>query len=219
MERLVIGFTGIAGAGKTTSVDVLKELLPNKTIVEVALASKLKQVLSEIFNVDSKFLNDPVLKEEEFNNPIFLNTDFINEVFYGFGVKDQDFDKHVRPHIGKILLSFRELMQYVGTDILRNYDSEIHCKKMLEQVNSLKSNELPIISDIRFTSEYEFCKNNFSNFKCFYLERFSSATNSRHISELEVKDIAKYCLKVDNKGNKLELKQQWDSILKSLNIT
>lgn len=212
----IIGITGTKNSGKSTSSELITELM-NGQCQEIQIAKKLKDACQEVFSLDRKFLYDPKLKDKELQKPIFLEKSNIYPLFNYFGIKEGqlDYDKFVRPHIGKICLTPRELLQYCGSQILRKYDNDILVSSILPDLSTEKLN---IISDVRLKHEYVFLKNRFRmTFECFYIERFRMP-RLEHETEKEVLDIAKLVKKVDNKGSILELKDLWSIELKFLKI-
>lgn len=196
MKNGIIAFCGSKFSGKSTSANILKDLLPGMT-EELAFAAHLKTTCSKVFNVDMKYFLDPKLKEVELEAFVVLKAKEIQQIFTEFDVKDTDFDKHVRPHIGQVLDTPRSLLQYVGTEILHPIDPLIHAKITIAKKDP---NKLSVITDLRFLQEFEFLKTQ-SNFLPVYVYNSKAemmASSDTHKSEVELKLFKSKCDTLDN---------------------
>ncbi len=213
----VLGFLGIKGSGKTTSSDVAKELSKNDglSVYEVILARKLKSTCSEVFDLDMKYFTDQRFKEVELDNIISLSTENIIKVITAFG-QDYNYDKHVRPHVGKTLHTPRTLLQYIGTDVLHPIDSLIHIK--YEFFNIPIGVDVIVLSDLRFENEYEFLLEKYGprDFVPIYVQNLiaeSQASKDAHPSEREFHKFKNKSELLNNNGNLLDLKNNISSLL------
>jgi hypothetical protein len=193
---MVIAFTGVKGAGKTTASNFLKEAIPE--LREVILADALKNASAMVFKIARNSFDDPKTKEKEFIMPIYLDERAVSSIFRCFNI-EPNYDLHVRPHIGTVLHSPRRVAQYVGTEILRNYDSDIHCKTADLNIGS---DGTFVITDMRFPSEYDYFHGKYGqNFYPYYINNFMAESYvDNHPSEKGVLEVAKHCLKIDNNG-------------------
>lgn len=197
--RLFIGFTGVKQAGKTTAFNFLKEKYP--TIREIPLAGRLKDTCAKVFDIPRNWFDDQDKKEAELEHPIYLNTERIEDLITTFGFTPQ-FDAHVRPHIGQVLDTPRRIAQYVGTDILRAVDSNVHCKGAMMD---LPQDGVFVVTDMRFPDEYSFFQDNYGDaFYPFYIANLRAEANAKgdpHPSERYILEIAKKCVTIDNNGS------------------
>lgn len=190
MARVLIGLVGKKGSGKTTSANIIKKELD--PVYEIQLAKKLKDVCSRVFKVNRDFMDDPVLKEVELDKTITITFWNIIKVCFYFLVfpKIKTFK-----HIGTRLTTARRLLQFVGTDILRQIDTEIHLKKA---VSGLPKNGVFIVSDIRFKDEMEYLhKWAYPYGWFFYVER-GIENKDFHASEIELDNLKKLSTRVIN---------------------
>lgn len=201
--KTIIGLTGVKQSGKTSCFQALKEKYPY--IQEIALANKLKNACAEIFNISRDYFDSPEFKEKELDTLITLDSNNVKALLEYFGLST-DYDKYIRLHMCKILHTPREIAQYVGTEILRYVDEQVHCKGSVE---GLPSDGVFVTTDIRFWNEYNFFKNNSDwNFFPFYVENYraeAKAALDTHASERYVLEIAKKCEKIDSNGTLQEL--------------
>lgn len=192
----VIGLVGFKGSGKSTTFDILKNL--NANVEEIMIANHLKNVCSVVFHIPRTHFDDQNFKEKEFKNPIVLSSSVIEEVFRQFYInKDQySYDTNIKPHVGVILMSPRQIAQYVGTELLRSVDPDIHVKTAIK--NMRFTDKVYVVTDIRFFNEF----NTFNNdpnvsFVSLYIKRDSQTPkdiSSVHASEREIPLIGEKCL-------------------------
>lgn len=192
----IIAFTGVKGSGKSTASEFLKDLHPG--LKEITLAKRLKDASSIALGVDRDSFDNPAIKEKEFETPIQLDEKNVAKIFEVFKVTP-DYDAHIRPHIGKMLFSPRRVAQYVGTEILRSYNPDIHCEGA---VLDIEADGVYVVTDMRFMGEYEFFSKRFSDsFYPYYISNMLAERKvDNHPSELQVFEVAKHCTKVTNNG-------------------
>lgn len=200
--RVAIGFTGVKQAGKTTSFNYLKELYGSSiAIKEIAFADRLKNTCAEVFSVPREDFDNPDTKEKALASPVAISEQDVIKFFSAFGIKEFSFDKHVKAHIGVVLETPRKIAQYVGTEVLRNVDKEIHCKGA---TMDLPSSGVFVFTDMRFPNEFDYLASVFGeNFFPFYIDNKraeSVASLDPHPSEKFILDIAKKCQAINNNG-------------------
>lgn len=213
MRPKIIAFCGVKTSGKTTAFGMIKQIIPG--VEEITLAKKIKDVCSDVFKIDRASFDDQNLKELEMDPPIFLSNSVIVEVLKAYGVST-NFEKYVRKHIGKICFSRRELLQYIGTDILRDIDSNIHCKVC---TNNLDSNKIYVLTDLRFPDEHSFFNDLDCDFHPFYIKNNraeSLASSDKHPSEVLVMQTAKKCVQLDNNRTLADLQDLLTKTVKGL---
>jgi len=153
--KVIIGLVGAKGSGKSTALEFIENKYPGK-VTEITLAKKLKDVCSTVCRLDREWLDSHKFKEKDLVSPVYLTKESVLEIFRSYDILEPDFDLYVRSHIGKILYTPRQVAQYVGTEVLRAFDSDIHCKAAVLGVEG----EVGVVTDIRFPNEMEFFKEN-----------------------------------------------------------
>lgn len=213
--RTIIGLTGVKGSGKTTCFNAIKKVYPEAR--EIMLAGRLKNACSEVFGIPRNHFDDPAVKEKELEKLVVLDEKNTAALIHFFG-EQPDFDKHIRPHLNKVLHSPRQIAQYVGTEVLRRVDELIHCKGA---VLDLPHEGVFVVTDIRFWNEYDFFDNNEEvRFFPFYISNYAAeavASKDSHASEKYVLEIAKKCQKIDNNGSLPEFEGRVLDAVKFLN--
>jgi hypothetical protein len=207
--KIVIGLVGVKTSGKSTTANIIKKNFQGD-VIEAALADKLKNVCSEIFNVSRENFDRQDLKEIPFNSNKTLTKETISLILTGFGIKEtEDLINFYNKNniINKQLSSPRQIAQIVGTEVLRAAgDEDIHCK------NVTLGDSVTIISDVRFPNEFNY----FSTlpntyFLPFYIQRTEAEekiTPDSHPSETSVFIFRDKCIKINNNNGLESLEDQ-----------
>lgn len=152
MNKTIIGFAGRKRAGKTCLSKYLCEK-HNGTVITVADA--LKHLCCDLCG---------------FKDIEELNYYKDNGTSYSFNpnkapvwakiICEQVFGEYTENHYNKVLellseiytYNVRELLQFIGTDIIRKYRPNWHVDKMIEAINNATT-ELICVDDVRFPNE------------------------------------------------------------------
>lgn len=205
----VVAFCGSKMAGKDTSCDFMKQHYQGKT-KSLALAGTIKSVCSSVFDIDPIYFHNQALKELPLKNPVGLTIDSLIKVFVGFGVDCEEnlisniefIDKYVQPHVGNICNTPRHLLQYIGTEALRQIDDLIHAKAVYR---TLDKEAINIITDMRFLNEFQFfVEQQDVDFVPFYIKNDSAeeaASGDTHASERDLVKFKGDCIEIDNNSS------------------
>lgn len=209
MSKLkVIGICGSKGAGKTTVYQMLKEVYGD-LLQEVPLADHLKETCAKVSGLKLEYFVSQDLKERELENYVVLTEDRIKSIFEAFNLKegeDYKYDENVRPHISRVFYTPRQMLQYVGTEVLRPIDPLIHVKTVIAKCQEGK---VAVVPDVRFNSEFDYFSKNSDSFLPLYVnnnDAEAAAATDGHKSELEFRDFAGKCFKIDNNGTLHQLR-------------
>lgn len=144
----VIGLTGFAKSGKSTAAQILKDMGGQ----EVAFAKHLKDVCSAVFGVPRDHFDDQAFKEVQFDfNRIIMRID-VEKILTYFEIPARFIPEAMLKHEGIQLTTPRHVAQYVGTEILRTIDQNIHIN-MAFKLNAGSEAKFLICSDVRFENE------------------------------------------------------------------
>lgn len=208
--KMIIGLVGVKTSGKSTAANIIKDIL-EENVAESALADKLKNVCSEVFNIPRENFDRQDLKEIPFKINKMLTKQAITLILAGFGIEttEQLINHYIKNNIvDKELMSPRHVAQVVGTEVLRAAgDEDIHCK------NVNLNDKITIISDVRFPNEFSYF-NNLSDdtvFLPFYIQRDDAEdkiTPDSHPSETSVFTFCEKCIKLNNNRDLQFLKTQ-----------
>lgn len=177
MKRKLIAFAGRKRSGKTT---LAKELQEKDNAVIITIANYLKKLCCEIMNMT---FDDFILKKD--NGYIF---DAIpNERWYSIISKETDINvDDIRKELdGKHITTIRQLLQVIGTDVIRKYNEDWHVKKMVEEIERYPNDTLIAIDDVRFPNEREAILKRSG--RVFFIVRPNVSEVSNHPSETALK--------------------------------
>lgn len=216
MRTGIIAFCASKKSGKSTAFNFLKEMYSGQ-VEELALAGYLKEVCSKVFNIDMKYFLDQNLKEKELEEFVVIKGSHLDQVFKEFDVYDyvkSDLNKFYNPHRGKICVTPRELLQYIGTEVLHPVDPLVHVKKA---INLKSKDKLTVVTDLRFKVEYEFfMEQKDFPFKAFYIDNNiakEAAMSDSHPSERQLFTFNQFCTRIDNNGSLTDLKRQIGNLI------
>jgi hypothetical protein len=83
------------------------------------------------------------------------------------------------------ITSIRQLLQVIGTDVIRKYNENWHVEKMIEEIQSYSEDKLIVIDDVRFPNERDAILR--LSGEVFFIVRPNSLTISNHPSETALK--------------------------------
>lgn len=201
---MIIGVVGKKQSGKDSLANIAMKLLPDKKIKKISFAKPLKDFVHDAFRIPKKNLWG---SNEDKNYPLCTWSD----IFTGPAINN--YRKHDRA-----LLSAREILQIVGTDVMRygnlNYlnnkflnEVELFLKKKLgagtrpysniwvdltmmdiKTIKARKEAEIVFITDARFHNETKAIRENSG--KLIRLYRDTKCEDSiPHPSELEMEEM------------------------------
>lgn len=200
----IIGLTGFAKSGKSTAAEILRSLGGQ----EVAFAKHLKDVCAVVFNVPRSHFDDQNFKEVPFAEPVEIEPIDIEQILRYFEVSDRFVPASILEHQGVKMKSPRHVAQYIGTEVLRSIDSDIHIN-MAFKLAAKSSAKFLICSDMRFDNELK-AVNNQSGLTIGISRQKAVPANltNLHPSEAEIPNlISRSDLVVNNEGTIEELQK------------
>lgn len=190
-NKTIIGFAGRKRAGKT---ELCKHLHEKYNADIITIADSLKHVCCQLLDIDNiQVLN--IMKDkagyfidlEEYDDIIFYNILFnaikpdVNDIDKAKEIISKKVDKL----FSKKVITVRELLQFVGTDIIRVLCPNWHVNRMIENINNSTA-DFVVIDDVRFPNEREAIENH--NGKVFFIIRPDlNIEISNHSSETSLK--------------------------------
>lgn len=198
MSKKLVAFCGAKESGKSTSAILFKDLIGQPT-VEVAFAGHLKEVCSQVFDVEMKYFLEPKLKERELNDYKQLTKERVEKIFELFDVTTFDYDKHIRPHTGQVFDTPRKILQYVGTEVLHPIDPLIHVNVTLKKINP---DVITLVTDLRFPQEFDalYGREDFLPVHVQNTRAELAAEADSHASEKGWQKFKDRCVVLDNNG-------------------
>ena len=207
MKDIFIGLVGVKESGKSTTMNYIREILSEARLTskEVMNAFHLKMTCAKVFNLTFDHFELQSMKEVPFAKPLVLTKSLVEKCLNEFKLEA---NTDLSEHIGIDLTSPRKIAQYIGTQIVRSVQDDIHCSYAYENA---KGANVYIVTDIRFPNEFSFFSAKASNFIPIFINNEKAIqhlidSNETHESELYVVDMKDDCLVLDNNGTLEELK-------------
>ncbi len=180
-NKKIIAFAGRQRSGKTYLAKVLKKEVGAKIYT---IADYLKNLCCELIKVDYDTLNE--LKNNKKELDIVPNVLEWSEII----AKQTGIDSlkvYSELKEVKVIKDVRELLQVIGTNIIRKYKPNWHIDKLIECINK-SEDKLIAVDDVRFPNEYEAIKN--IGGEVFFIIRTVGITDemiSNHQSEIALR--------------------------------
>lgn len=198
---MIIGLSGKKRSGKS---EVAKYLSSKLNIPVYSFAAPLKNI---VYSVSG--LTDFDKENNNYYDGKVFNLDVLRKELKKYKylpLTDIEIDSLKAIEYYKISEIYRNLLQYIGTNIFRSRN-ENHWVLAFKEKYCLDNNF--IVDDIRFLNEFLYI-NSLKNSKCVKIIR-EVITNDIHLSEVEM-DRIRFKYKFENKYNTLvELYQQIDN--------
>lgn len=219
----LIAYVGPKGSGKDTCALIAKQA--GIVAGKIPFAGPLKRICSDVFGINASVFEHPVLKEEVSEYTLSVLT--LNSIIAGMDLYipmtfGQTMSAHTlfHKHFAKTLTSPRHILQYVGTEMIRSFAPDWHCRAAfsplhLEQLNivGVELAKTYAVTDCRFMNEFEFLSNEHDTKFHYVLRPDAEAVlaTATHPSELEIVSVRQHIFStIDNSGC---LQQLTDEVL------
>lgn len=204
---MIIALSGKKKSGKDT---VANFLVKDRGFTKLSFATPLKDLIVRVFKIDSNLLHDDSKKDEEldFNLSIdYSHLDHIRQIVseeWGYNI-DYDTRENIEDFFGKEIETPRQLMQIVGTDILRNHvDENIFINLLVEKIKQLQTPV--VVADARLKNERE--KLLELGAVLTLIKRDIGLDEDDHISENDLGDEDEYDLVIENNIDLQQLRSE-----------
>lgn len=153
--KTIIGFAGRKRSGKGSLCEHLRD---TRGATIITIANALKQLCCELICVDSidelnklKDNPDSYINLFEPNKHIWTII-LANELGFDLDEDLSELYDMVSNYIDRKTSTVRELLQFIGTDVIRHFNPNWHVDKMVKAINSASS-DLVVVDDVRFPNE------------------------------------------------------------------
>ena len=196
----IISFSGKKHSGKTE----LAKINEQYGYININFADELKNLVCYCLNITRNVLEN---EKDVVNEIIIYNL----SCYIEYISEQTSIDKNIIKNLleNKNFISIREILQYLGTDIIRKYQPLWHINKLKEKIIN-NPGKYYCIADTRFMSEKETIDN--LNGECWFIIRTTIENNDTHISENELSHINFKNIIYNNKS-KEEFINQWKDYL------
>lgn len=167
---MIIGFGGRIGSGKSE----LAKICQDAGFKKLYFALPLKQLVADLIHVKLEEINDLKNIEKKYS---------FGKIDYLFLHKKTGIPfKTIEEEMSKIeFKTVRQLLQFIGTDLIRKYNTNWHVNKIKKIIKQGGENINYVIDDIRFKNELCLVKELGGD--CWFIIRPKIDNVSNHISE------------------------------------
>lgn len=218
---MILGFSGKALAGKDVAADYL--IANYNWDVKTGFAYNLKVACSEILNMDLEAFTTQVGKCAMLAEPVKTDYCLVEKIVQWMS-KTHDVTMDSIDHnrlIGRVLKTPRDILQFVGTDIMRSYSHNYHRDVL---ILSLSEDNNVIVTDVRFPNEADIIRS--SGGYVIRVERpialrrlYGEVSNTKHKSEVALDTWDDWDYTLNNDGKELDsLYRKIDNMVDILGI-
>ena len=169
---MIIGLVGRCRAGKSELAKVCEGLGYKK----LYFALPLKQLCADLLDISVDGLNEA--KNNGINIDITINEDMCTILSEETGIPIGVVKGRCN---GKFISTVRELLQFIGTDLIRVYDTDWHVNKLKEMVDEGTNY---VFDDVRFPNEKKMIEE--LGGECWFVIRPTLENVSNHESETSI---------------------------------
>lgn len=150
---MILGFSGKALSGKDTAADYI--ISRYGWAQKLGFSYNLKDACIEIFGLSRKQVYDQDGKSTPLSSNIVVDFSVLSYIIewmnrtHPISIYSHEY-KHL---LGKVLDTPREVLQFVGTDVMRYYCPSYHVDVALLRAKELDSNSSVAFVDVRFPNE------------------------------------------------------------------
>ena len=204
---MILGLSGKALAGKDTVADYLIDhyFWTRKT----GFATNLKLACMEVFNLTEFQVFEQAGKSAKLDTAVVVDVDMLVSLLNWMGkthevsLNDRDYS-HI---VGENLHTPRDILQFVGTEVMRYYASDYHMEVVFRSVDR---SENVIITDVRFPNEAQSILDNGGKLVRIsrpdrLREKYGASINSTHASEIALDGWSTWSHVIDNSSEKLSV--------------
>lgn len=196
---MIIGIGGEKKAGKSTAAEYL---VNSQGFTELSFAYPLKRLCSDVFDVSPTYFTDQELKDQPFAYPLMITDEHIAAIVKLVGATEDSItigQIYALGNVGldKIITTPRELMQFVGTDLIRECISQdFWVKALAHDIGQLVN---VVVPDVRFASERAFLRSIGATLAL--VERPGQEHGDKHSSENSLGGREEYDIVFNNDGS------------------
>lgn len=169
---MIIGFAGRCRSGKTE----LAKICESKGYRKLYFALPLKQLCADILDVSLEGLNEAKNNNTGIN--LVIGDDLCDVLSTETGIALEDVRETCN---GKKLSTVREMLQFIGTDLIRKYNVDWHVNKIREMIDPEADY---VIDDVRFPNEKKLIEDLGGD--CWFVTRTTLDNVSNHESETSI---------------------------------
>lgn len=178
-KKLILGFAGRKRSGKSVLSKAVASYTPNKVVV-LSVATYLKDMCANLLGMTF----EQMIEYKDNNKSIDVTVDdkWINILKKKTTVSHTYLENEVK---GKKLKNVREVLQYIGTDVIRKFQPDWHLEQLMADIDSYSDDTVICIDDVRFPNEKKALEK--IGAEIFFIIRPNALFNiSNHDSEIAI---------------------------------
>jgi hypothetical protein len=181
MDSLVVSFSGRKSSGKSECANYLQK----KKFIILNFADALKEVISKVLRIT---MYDLEIYKNRSNIVFTLNNEQYKELSIKLEIPYEDIynviSHYETPNHISGTYTIRELLQIIGTDLIRKKNPDWHVQKLKQKID-LSSGNNYCIADTRFLNEKKFIES-INGILFFIIRPDKNVDVSNHISETQL---------------------------------
>lgn len=142
----IIAFAGRKRSGKGMLAKGMREYSPN--VVIIAVADSLKFLCCKLLNRTYDELNQ--MKDDGTTFEVKADDYWVSTIKHEVKISDNIIRNEIG---GRVFTNVREVLQIIGTDLIRKYSPDWHIDKTIERINSYGDDKIVVVEDVRFPNE------------------------------------------------------------------
>jgi hypothetical protein len=196
---MIIGLAGRCRSGKTE----LAKICEKYGYAKLYFALPLKQLCADILDISIDGLNKA--KNEGTDIGLYLSDDICTILSEETGIPLEQVRETC---YGKMINNVREMLQFIGTDLIRKYNTDWHVDRIREMI---KPDYNYVIDDVRFPNEKKMIEDMGGD--CWFVTRKTFDNVSNHESETSITWHQCWNRIIINNGTLHYLTFRWDSFM------
>lgn len=199
---MLISFSGEKFAGKDSAAEAL---ISRHGFKRIGLADKLKEIMATVTGTPLEDMHNPDKKELLFEKPLKITKEHIETLISilhrdGFDIT-KDIGARLYGFVGTQMVSIRNLLQFFGTDVMRNCVADDIWLNYASKFISGSDNY--VITDSRFANERKYLKERGATL--ILVKRQGLEGGDKHISENQLGTDEDYDVIVNNDSTRSAL--------------
>lgn len=142
----IIAFAGRKRSGKGMLAKGMREYSPN--VVIIAVADSLKFLCCKLLNRTYDELNQ--MKDDGTTFEVKADDYWVSTIKHEVKISDNIIRNEIG---GRVFTNVREVLQIIGTDLIRKYSPDWHIDKTIEHIKSYGDDKIVVVEDVRFPNE------------------------------------------------------------------
>ena len=142
----IIAFAGRKRSGKGMLAKGMREYSPN--VVIIAVADSLKFLCCKLLNRTYDELNQ--MKDDATTFEAKVDDYWVSTIKHEVKISDNIIRNEIG---GRVFTNVREVLQIIGTDLIRKYSPDWHIDKTIERIKSYGDDKIVVVEDVRFPNE------------------------------------------------------------------